>query len=133
MLHAIESWESLAYISVFGHCHTLHLLHALSRNQDRFYDLSESSAAADITDNPIHHLVPRRVGILIQQCFRSHDHAWRAETALGAVVLGKSHLERVWLFSCANPLDRSDLAPFNGQCQDQAGVDRFAVQDDGTS
>jgi hypothetical protein len=72
----------------------------------------------------------RRVRVPIQQGFGGYDKAGRANAALKGGVFQKLLLKGMEPSGRGDALDGDDGPPLGLDCQDQAGVDQHAVQDD---
>src|SRR5215218_5299963 len=64
---------------------------------DGFDDVDVAGAAAQVARDAAADLGFCRARIACKERFRRHQHAWRAETALEAVLLQKAFLQRVEL------------------------------------
>ena len=69
-------------------------------------------AAADISGKRLLAVVFRRIWILIQQTFGSHNHTGYAESALDSTGQHKSLLDQVRILGCAEPLNTDDIGAF---------------------
>ena len=68
-----------------------------------------------------------RVGVLVEQGARRHQHPGRAEAALQRVQLVEALLDRVELAVDLERLDRADLVALAHRREDRARLDRLAV------
>ena len=90
-------------------------------------DVLVPRAAADRAGDRRADLLLGRIGVLVEQRARGHQHAGRAEAALQRVQLVEALLDRVELAVDLERLDRADLVALAHRRQDRAGLDRLAV------
>src|SRR3954451_20776247 len=90
----------------------------LSGPADRRDDVLVARAAADAAGDRDADLLLGRVGVLVQQPARGHQHARRAEPALERVLLVEPLLDRVELAVALERLDRADLVPLGHRRED---------------
>src|SRR5215217_8756860 len=76
---------------------------------DRADDVLVARAAADAARDRGADLLLRRVGVLVEESSRRHEHPRRAEPALQCVVLVEALLDRVQPAVLLERLDRADL------------------------
>src|SRR5712692_1304321 len=74
-----------------------------------FDDVDVAGAAAQIARDPPTDLLLGRIGVGSEQRFRAEEHARRAESALQAVLLEETLLQRVELTVLLQAFDRFDL------------------------
>src|SRR5262249_15605791 len=84
-------------------------------------------APAQVSGDPVADLVFARVGIAGQERARAHQHAGRAESALQAVALPESLLERVQLAADREPLDGLDRRAVGLDGEHRAALDGLTV------
>jgi hypothetical protein len=60
----------------------------------------------------------------------TEDHPWGAKTTLDSTVVDEGSLDRMKLSLFGDPLDRRDLLPFTGNCQEEAAVLGLSVDQD---
>src|SRR5215211_7022768 len=94
---------------------------------DRADDVLVAGAAADAAGDRGPDLLLARVGVLVEQPTRGHEHARRAEPALQGVLLVEALLHRVELAVALERLDRADLMALGHRREDRARLDRLAV------
>src|ERR1700716_2229757 len=105
--------------------------HHLGRRLDRLDDVVVTGAAAEVALEPQSDLVLRRVGVALEQLLRRHDHAGRAEPALGAMLVPERLLEGMQRRTLGEALDGRDLRPVSLDSKDGAGLHAVAVELDG--
>src|SRR5262245_14407417 len=104
--------------------------HVRGRSHHRLDDLVVPGAAAEITREPVAHLRLVRVGIPLEQRFRGHEDARRADAALQCGNLEELLLQRVEGLAFGHPLDGLDAPPVDLAPEDETGTDEPAVQRD---
>src|SRR5579859_338858 len=98
---------------------------------DRLDDLVVAGAAAEIAHHPVFDLVLAGVRVAVQQRFRRHDLARRADAALEAAVIDEGLLQRMQLLALGHALDRGDPRAVHLHGQRDAGGDEAAVEQHG--
>jgi hypothetical protein len=83
----------------------------LGRPQHRPDDVLVPGAAADLSGYRLADLVGGRIGVVIEQPARGHQHAGGAEPALQPVAGGERLLHRVERAAAGQALDGGDLPP----------------------
>src|SRR5579884_564549 len=97
---------------------------------NRLDDVHVAGAATEVAGDAEPDLRLGRVGVLVQQRLGGHDHPGRAEAALQPVLLPEALLQGMKLAVLLQPLDGQQLAAIGLDCQQRAGLDVLAVQND---
>ena len=100
---------------------------------DGFEDAHVAGAAAEISGEAFLDFGEGWVRVFGEQVVGGEDHAWGADAALGSAVLEEALLDGVELFAVGGgeAFDGGDLRAFSLEDRDEAGVDEFAVHEDG--
>src|ERR687898_197890 len=107
-----------------------HLVLVLLDELDGLHDVLVARAAAQVPFQAFPDLLLRRLGILLQQADRGHDHARRAVAALQTVRLVESLLHGMPHAVLRDTPDRGDLMPVSLHRKDGARLDRLTVDVD---
>jgi hypothetical protein len=99
---------------------------------NRLHDVLVAGAAAQVAAHACPDLLFRRIGVLLQEPIGAHQHAWRAEAALQAVLLVKAFLNGVQHGALRQALDGGDGAAIALNRQVRAALDGLPVDVDGT-
>jgi hypothetical protein len=89
-----------------------------------------AGAAAEIAFEIFADFAVGRVGVVLHQVERAHDHAGRAEAALQRVIVAKRLLHRVQRVAVGDVLDGLDRAALGLHRQQRARLDRLAIDMD---
>src|SRR3954463_4104270 len=101
------------------------------RRADRADDVLVARAAAEVSLQAAPDVLVGELAVALpDQVDRVHDHPWRAEAALQAVVLPEGLLHGVQLSVLRDALDRGDRRPVGLDGEQRAGFDRAAVEVD---
>src|ERR671920_788159 len=103
------------------------LVRVLLDELDGLHDVLVARAAAQVPFQTFPYLPLRRVGILLQEADRGHDHARRAVATLQTVRLVESLLHRMPHAVLRDAPDGGDLVPGGLHRKDRARLDRLAV------
>ena len=105
---------------------------ALRRVEDRVDDRLVARAAADVARDRADDVLAARVRVLREQRLRGHDHAARAEAALGGEALEERGLELVELAAVAgDALERAHVGALDRLDRHEAAHHRLAVDEAG--
>src|SRR5579872_1650482 len=104
----------------------------LSSILNSFHNVLIASAAADVPFETLTNLSFGRVGIVFQQIIGGHNHAWGAETALQAMLLPESFLDRVEASFWCKPFNCGDFRAISLNSQNGTGFDRCTIKENGT-
>src|SRR5260370_2972319 len=103
------------------------------RGFDGFENLQITRASAQVPGNCFADLIPRRVGILIQQSFGSHQNCRRAITALRCSEIGKGILQGVKVSVSSQTFDGQNIFSTTFERKHETGKHRLAIQKNGAS
>jgi hypothetical protein len=98
--------------------------------EDRAHDRRVARAATDVAADRLVDLVDGRVGVAGEQGLGRHDHAGRAEAALGGEPVEEGLLDVAELGPVGEPLDGRDVGAVDGGRGHEAGDHRRAVDQD---
>src|SRR5712692_1348786 len=104
--------------------------HRGGRGLDRFDDVHVARAATEVALEAPPDLVIGRTRVLRQQISGGHDHPWRAEAALEAVLVPERLLQRVELAILGHAFDRGEALAFGLDREHGAALHRLAVDED---
>ena len=107
--------------------HGLRPMRALRGGLDRIDDGLIAGAAAVIAGKMFAYLRPIRLGLLLQQILRGHQHARRAEAALQRIAIAKRRLQIGDLAAVGQSLDGLDGGAVRLHRQHQAGAHDLAI------
>ena len=96
--------------------------------QNSLSDSLIGATAAEISAHAFAHALRIVAGVtFLDQTDRAHNLAWRAETALQAVVGDKGFLHRVKPATLRYAFDGKDISPVVTDCQRQARIDTPSI------
>ncbi len=104
---------------------------AISHSLDGFNYLGVAGAAAEVAGDGFSDLGFGRGGVMIKESSGAQDHSGGAETALDGSIVEEGLLEGGESIFRSDSFYGGYLAAFTLSGQNQAGVDRPAVKDDG--
>src|SRR5438876_510698 len=87
-----------------------------------------AGAAAEVALKTVSDLLASRFGVALEQLNAAHNHAGRAVATLQAVALPETLLHRVQLAVLRQSFDRGDVRTIGLDCQNRAGFDGAAIQ-----
>src|SRR5437660_49567 len=99
---------------------------------DGAHDVLIAGAAADVTFETLANLSFSRIGVVLEQLVRGHNHARGAETALQAMLFPECILDRVQASFRGESFDRAYLAAIRLYSQYCTCFHRIAVEEYGT-
>ena len=97
---------------------------------DRQHDVVIAGAAAEIAFEILADLALGRIGVVLHQIERAHDHAGRAEPALQGMIVAERLLHRMQGVAVRDGLDGQHRAAFGLHRQQGASLDGLAVDMD---
>ena len=95
-----------------------------------FEDLKIAGAAAEIARESFANLIASWMRILVQQSLRGDQYCWSAVAALRGAEISKRFLQRMQGAVCAEPFHCQHFFFVAFEREEQAGQNRFAVQQD---
>ena len=106
------------------------LRHFLRRILNRVNDVRVTGAPAQVAFQRVSDLFTGRFGIALEQLRAGQDHTGSAIATLQAVAVPKTLLHRVQLAVFGQTLNGGDLGAVRLHCQQRAGFDRLAIEQD---
>src|SRR6266567_3569398 len=106
--------------------------HLLSSMLDGAHDVLIACAAADVAFETLANLCFGRIGIVLEQLVRGHNHARGAEATLQAMLFPESLLDRVQAAFRGQSFDCGHLAAVRLHGQHCTGLHRIAIEEYGT-
>jgi hypothetical protein len=98
---------------------------------DGFEDAHVAGAATEVSGESFFDLLHGGVRVLGEEMVGGEDHAGSADAALGSALFEETLLDWVESFFVSDAFDGGDLGAFGLEDWDEAGVDEFAVHQDG--
>jgi hypothetical protein len=108
------------------------LLHSRGGSFHGIHDVLVPGATAEVAFQTVPDFFFRRIRIAVKNLLGSHDHAWRAESALESVLIPESFLDAVKLSIRGQALNRRDIRSVRLDREHRAALDGLAVEFDGT-
>src|SRR5713101_839231 len=106
--------------------------HLLSSILDGTHYVLITCAAAAVAFETLANLCFGRVGVVLEQLVRGHNHAWGAEAALQAMLLPEPLLDRVQASFGGQSFDRGHFTAVRLHGQHCTGLHRIAIEEYGT-
>src|SRR5687768_12157342 len=90
-----------------------------------------STAAAEVLIHLLDDLLPRRLGVLLQQAISAHDHPGGAEAALKGALIDEGLLQGMELSILLQPFNADEVLSFDAGQRGLAGANRDAIDGNG--
>jgi hypothetical protein len=98
---------------------------------DGVEDAGVAGAAAEVAVEAFLNLYQCGLRMFVEEMVGGEDHAGSADAALGSALLEEALLDGVEFFFVGEAFDGGDFGAFGLEYRDEAGVDEFAVHQDG--
>src|SRR5579885_2251271 len=102
--------------------------HLFGGKLDGAHNILIAGAATDVAFETFANLSFGRVGVMLEQLVRGHNHARRTETTLQAMLFPEAYLDRVQVAFGSQPLNGGDFTAIGLDSKNGAGFYCFAIQ-----